>query len=458
MQTLNDLLSDDGVFKDGDWVERKDQDPDGEVRLVQLADIGETKFKDKSNRYLTKRKAKELNCTFLKQGDVLISRLGEPLAKACIFPLEGTEKFVTAVDICIYRSSEVNNKWLMYWLNTPQFKRFVDEYKTGTTRKRISRRNLARIKFPVPPTNEQKRIVSKIEELFSVIKNITDMLSVQSPKISIFRKKYLEQCYTGKATFEFRKKNKPEPVTSKLKKHAYVKEELWKERHPRNKYKTPRKVDETELTKLPDTWAWVNIEKLSDGSKHAIKAGPFGSSLKKSSYVEKGYKVYGQEQVIRNDPHYGDYYINEDRYRKLCSCVVQPNDVLISLVGTTGKVLILPDDIEPGVINPRLIKLTLDKELVNLEYFKYFFETPQFNSFQTLYGHGATMKILNLTILRSLPIPLPPLTEQKEIVGGMKAVLSVLNVQNTETENILGQMDSLKQSLLKKAFEGKLVN
>lgn len=71
---------------------------------------------------------------------------------------------------------------------------------------------------------------------------------------------------------------------------------------------------------------------------------------------------------MRDDPYYGDYYIDDKRFRNLSSCAVKPGDILISLVGTIGRVLILPDDIEPGIINPRLVKLSLDNRIINANF------------------------------------------------------------------------------------------
>src|SRR5678809_89507 len=112
---LEALVGPDGLMTDGDWVESKDQDPNGEVRLIQLADIGDGSFLDKSSRFLTQAKAEELNCTFLNRCDVLISRLGEPLGKTCVFPgLD--QRCVTVVDVHVVRpsSDEVSREWLVY--------------------------------------------------------------------------------------------------------------------------------------------------------------------------------------------------------------------------------------------------------------------------------------------------------------------------------------------------------
>src|SRR5690242_19759632 len=100
--TLSQIIGKDGIFVDGDWVESKDQDPTGSVRLIQLADVGEGKFVNKSKRYLTIEKATELKCTFLKPGDVLVARMPDPIGRACIFPELG-EQCVTVVDVCIIR-------------------------------------------------------------------------------------------------------------------------------------------------------------------------------------------------------------------------------------------------------------------------------------------------------------------------------------------------------------------
>src|SRR5882724_5654232 len=83
---LTEAIGPGGVFVDGDWVESKDQDPAGDVRLIQLADIGDGEYRNRSARFLTSAKAAELGCTYLDPGDVLVARMPEPLGRACIFP------------------------------------------------------------------------------------------------------------------------------------------------------------------------------------------------------------------------------------------------------------------------------------------------------------------------------------------------------------------------------------
>ncbi|MBO5567829.1 MAG: restriction endonuclease subunit S, partial [Clostridia bacterium] len=189
---FREIAGESGIFLDGDWIEKKDQDENGRVRLIQLADIGTGVFRDKSDRYITEEKAKELNCTMLHKGDILIARLGEPLCKACVFPYDGL--YITAVDVAILRicNSIVNPNYLVFLLNSPWFKEQVKKYESGTTRKRISRKNLEQIEMVFPPLPEQERIVARIEELFSQLDAGVETLKKTKAQLAVYRQAVLK--------------------------------------------------------------------------------------------------------------------------------------------------------------------------------------------------------------------------------------------------------------------------
>ena len=165
MIKFSEAISRSGLFSDGDWVESKDQDPEGDVRLIQLADIGVGEFIDKSNRFMTSKRADELRCSYLKAGDILVARMPDPIGRACIFP-EDMGRCVTVVDICIVRpdSERIDNRWLMHLINSERFRNQIDRHVTGTTRQRISRGNLAGLEIPLPPLPEQKRIAAILDK------------------------------------------------------------------------------------------------------------------------------------------------------------------------------------------------------------------------------------------------------------------------------------------------------
>ena len=209
---------------------------------------------------------------------------------------------------------------------------------TGTTFKAITQDVVKNLEIPIPPLPEQERIVARIEELFSQLDAGVETLKKTKAQLAVYRQAVLKEAFEGRLTQAFREENG-----------------------------------------LPD-WKTISITQAIVQRKNALKAGPFGSALKKECYVPSGYKVYGQEQVIANNENIGNYYIDEEKYQELISCAIAPHDILISLVGTVGKVLVLSDNCLPGIINPRLIKVTLDEKIMMPYFFKYYFESAYLKS------------------------------------------------------------------------------
>ena len=198
----------------------------------------------------------------------------------------------------------------------------------------------------------------------------------------------------------------------------------------------------------PMKWIVSKIEDIAAQEKNALKAGPFGSALKKEFYVKSGYKIYGQEQVICGDASFGDYYIDEEKYKELKNCAVQAGDILISLVGTYGKTLIMPDNYEAGIINPRLMKITLNKNMVTPIYFKYYFESNALKASMDANTHGGTMGILNLGIIRQMKIQVPPLSLQNQFATFVQRV----DQQKQTVQQSLEKLELMKKALMQEYF------
>lgn len=183
-----------------------------------------------------------------------------------------------------------------------------------------------------------------------------------------------------------------------------------------------------------------------------IKAGPFGSSLKKECYTIEGPRVYGQEQIIAGDFTIGDYHISQSKYDEMKAYAVLPWDVLISLVGTFGKIAIVPENSEPGIINPRLIRLRVNQDNILPVFLKRYLEMKDTQDYLQSLARGQTMGVLNATLLRELTVPVPPLEQQRIFVSH---VAEIQDFQADQAESKL-QVDNLFQSLLHRAFQGEL--
>ncbi len=176
LTTIQNTTRATGFFCDGDWVETKDQNPEGDVRLIQLADVGDGQFRNRSSRFMTKEAATRLNCSYLECGDILVARMPDPLGRCCRFPGD-PKPAVTVVDVCILRPNTeyFDPDFLVVAVNSPIFRKLVADQATGTTRSRISRSNLGALPVPLPPLAEQKRIVAKVDQLMALV----DQLEMQ---------------------------------------------------------------------------------------------------------------------------------------------------------------------------------------------------------------------------------------------------------------------------------------
>lgn len=208
---------------------------------------------------------------------------------------------------------------------------------------------------------------------------------------------------------------------------------------------------QTEVGVIPDDWGVAALDSLGRRGRPAIKAGPFGSSLTKNIYVPEGYKIYGQEQVIRGDYLYGDYYITKSRFNELKSCAVEPGDILLSLVGTAGRVLVIPAGAPAGIINPRLIRFSFDLDLISPRYFQFLFETQGYQALLSRSAQGGTMGVLNAGLLRPICVPLPPVAEQEAIAEA----LSDADVLIESLEQLLGKKRRLKQGAIQELLTGR---
>lgn len=398
---------------------------DGEIPWLNISDLNDG-YVFKSEKKITELGLKNSSAKWVKENSILIAMYGS-IGKLGINTIPVTTNQAIAFTQLLY--GNIQNKYLFYYLLL--FRPELYKVGKGGTQKNISQTVLKTINFPLAPLLEQKAIVAKIEQLFSELDNgIANLKSAQA-KLKIYRQAVLKKAFSGELTKEWRKKQTNLPTAEQLieqikqEREEHYKQQLeeWQQAvkdfeangNQGDKPSKPKRqkvlssLNVNDLNKLPalnNYWKWSTIDNFISFEPNAMKAGPFGSSLKKSFYTETGYKIYGQEQVISGNAFYGDYYVNEEKYQELLNCKVKPNDILISLVGTVGKVLILPENVEAGIINPRLIKVELHKKYYLPKFFKYYFESGFLKNIYKIHSHGATMDIITMGIIQSLPYPI----------------------------------------------------
>ena len=154
------------LFTDGNWIESKDQSQSG-IRLIQTGNIGNAQYLDKAerSRFIDEETFVRLKCTEVVPGDVLVSRLPDPIGRSCIVPTDlGT--MITGVDCTIIRfTDKINPVFFITYTLTDQYKSQIIEFEAGSTRKRISRKNLGKILVPVPPIELQNQFADFVKQV-----------------------------------------------------------------------------------------------------------------------------------------------------------------------------------------------------------------------------------------------------------------------------------------------------
>jgi len=177
-------------------------------------------------------------------------------------------------------------------------------------------------------------------------------------------------------------------------------------------------------------------------------AGPYGSSLTKAMYTSAGYRVYGQQQVIPDDFATGDYYISPEKFDEMKQYRVVPGDVLVSVMGTVGRVAVVPEGVEPGIINPRLVRYRPDFARVRPRCLQLAMQSSPSRAQITEGSKGTTMEGLNMQILGRLRIAVPPLAEQD-------AILAEIEVRTANLRHAIAAMT--EESVLLREYRTRLI-
>jgi type I restriction enzyme S subunit len=410
---LSDLIAPDGEFSDGDWVESKDQDPNGNIRLLQLADIGDAKFLDKSARFVNEVKFTELRCTEVLENDVLIARMPDPLGRACQVP-SLQQKAITVVDIAIVRPgiNSVDPRWLMHAINSPVMRETIAIQSTGTTRRRIARGKLADLQFPLPPCNEQKRIAAKLDTTLAAVDACRQRLDGVAAILKRFRQAVLAAATSGELTREWREKTGARAWT---------------------------------VEKATDACAKVQ----SGGTpKEGFIDEPGVPFLKVYNLVNQEVNFRYKPQFVRPQVHLGP----------LAKSRVMPGDVLMNIVGPPlGKVAIAPDDFGEWNINQAITLFRPSDKIRSRWIYCLLCEGTAIREIELRTKGSAGQVNISLTQCRDFDFPVPSIKEQDEIIERVEFFFSLAHELEAKLTAARKVVDRLTPALLAKAFRGELV-
>ena len=217
-------------------------------------------------------------------------------------------------------------------------------------------------------------------------------------------------------------------------------------------------VPQLRFNEFDAEWKQKEVPELIAHHKGAMKIGPFGSQLKKDTFVKKGFKVYGQENIFIDDFNFGDRFITEEHFNRLKTNEIYPDDFVVSTMGTIGRCTVVPVGIERGIMDSHMIRLQLNENVITPD-----FLAQLFGSFKMLkqvkrLSVGGIMDGLSIGIMKELKFQVPNIPEQQKIAQFLTAVDSKLQQLNQKKELLAQYKKGVMQQLFSQQLRFKQDN
>ena len=201
-------------------------------------------------------------------------------------------------------------------------------------------------------------------------------------------------------------------------------------------------------------WPIQKIEELAADTPNSMRTGPFGSDLRHSEFVDEGVAVLGIDNAVQNKFAWGERrFITNDKYENLKRYTVYPDDVIITIMGTVGRSAVVPSDVPTAITSKHLATITLNRELVEPEFLSQAIHRhPEVLAQIERANRGAIMNGLNLGLIRSLELRVPPKDIQSQFTTWVSRVRSMEDCMS----RAVMETDALFASLVHDAFRGEL--
>lgn len=278
--------------------------------------------------------------------------------------------------------------------------------KKGTGTPHLNPELLRKQLIYVPPIEMQQRIVFRIEELFSELDKGVETLQTIKQQLAVYRQAVLKEAFDS----------------------------------------------------AEKDCKMLRIEEMLTKDRKGMSTGPFGTMIKKSDHKTSGVPMLGIENIGAGQFVDGNkIFVTEEKAKELKSFVLKAGDIIISRSGTVGEICAVPERADGALLSTNLMRVSLDANIVRADYFIALFQSKGVVLDQVKeLCKGSTRDFLNQTILKQIVFPVPSIEKQSEIIAVIEARLSICDRIEKTVDTALAQAEAMRQSILKKAFEGEL--
>lgn len=347
----------------------------------------------------------------------------------------------------VLRATHVPTGWLLHYLNAVDYRDLV----TGTTRLKLTQGEMRKIKVPVAPDRVMIETVAEIEKQFSRLDDAVANLQ----RVGVHLRRY-KAAVVGAAMDGFLVPNESELAVRSgatyesadklLDRILKDRRESW---NGRGKWKAPRPIDAEHLPKLPVGWIWSSFEAAAE----RVTVGHVGSM--KDEYVPQGVPFLRSQNVRPNRfDAQGLKYVSPLFHSLLAKSALRPGDIAVVRSGSVGVSCVIPDSLPEANCSDLVI---IKNPTGVLPAFGAYYLNSVIESRIVAGRVGVALVHFNTQSVAELPLPVPPLAEQRRIVAEVDRRLSIVREVETEVDANLKRAQALRQAVLQRAFSGQLV-
>ena len=388
----------------------------GNSKLVRITDIQNNNVNWNNVPFcdVPKVKLKDLQ---LKTNDILIARTGGTVGKS--FVVKNISEVAVFASYLI-RIRLIDNElidFVKYFLDSPYYWQMISLKQSGTGQPNVNATKLSEILIPIPPIEEQKRIVAKIEKLMPLVAEYAEsynrLQKIDNEFEDKLKQSVLQYAMEGKLV---KQNSSDEPASELIKKIENEKAELVKEGKIKKSKKLAAITDDEKPFDIPDSWEWVRLDTVLD-----VRDGTHDTP----KYVKNGIPLITSKNISNGHLDFSNIkYISEKDFTEINKrSNVEKGDIIFAMIGSIGNPVIVDTDRKFGIKNVALLKNinhSLDMNFV-LHYL-YLLENLWIKN-----ASGAVQKFISLKKIRSSLIPFPPLEEQRRIVEKVEELQSSIS-------------------------------
>lgn len=433
--------------------------------------------------------------TRITPGDVLLTIVGSIGRSAVVPPT--SPQFALQRSVAVIAIPEVDPQFISFQVQTPSFQAHLSAMAKGTAQKGVYLGDLSASPVELAPLPEQHRIVEAIESYLTRLDDAVATLERVQQNLKRYRASVLKAAVEGRLVpseaerarqegrdyepasvlleriLEERRRRWIEDAAEKARAKAEEKtrkagkpwtpkddtKTLEQERlKAAKKYKEPEPPDTSDLPDLPEGWCWATVAQLASGEPHSLTDGPFGSNLKTEHYTAQGPRVVRLQNI--GDGVFFDEraHISREHYKHLLKHAVQAGDILIRSLGEEiPTACLVPNWLGPAIVKADCLRFAPNPSVALAGYLMNALNSPPTRTRTESLIHGVGRPRVGLSLLRNLALPLPPLAEQRRVLEDIERRLSVAAQVLATHDAQTGRLGRLRQSILKWAFEGRLV-